>query len=80
MNRRKHWWLAILAVVVCYCVLSFYRIGAAQSGSVPTLANAPKDRQAMIANLEEIKNLLKEQNDLLRSGKVKVVIVKETND
>lgn len=80
MNRRNQWWLPILAVVVCYCVLSFYRIGAAQSSSVPTLANAPKDRQAMIANLEEIKNLLKEQNDLLRSGKVKVVVVPEARE
>jgi len=28
----------------------------------------------MIANLEEIKNLLKEQNTLLRSGQVKVIV------
>lgn len=80
MNRRNHWWSPIFAAVVCYCVLSFYGIGAAQQSSVPTLANAPKDRQEMIANLREIKDLLKEQNDLLRSGKVKVAIVKETRE
>ncbi|MBN1396027.1 MAG: hypothetical protein JW959_13475 [Pirellulales bacterium] len=77
MNLRKRWWLLVLAGVVCYCVLSFYRTGAAQTGTVPTLANAPKDRQEMIANLKEIKELLKEQNALLKSGQVKVVIVEE---
>lgn len=60
--------------VLLYCVLGFYQTSAAQSGSRPTLANAPEDRQAMIANLEEIKNLLKEQNALLRSGQVKVIV------
>ena len=77
MNLRNRWWMAAVAAVVCYCVLSFYQTGEAQTGTRPTLANPAHDRQAMIANLEEIKNLLKEQNALLRSGEVKVVVVKD---
>ncbi len=80
MNRRNRWWLLAIAGVICYCVLSFYRSGAAQSGTRPTLANPVRDRREMIDNLKEIKNLLEEQNDLLRSGKVKVVIVKDARE
>jgi hypothetical protein len=74
MSRSTRWMLLAIAGVLCYCVLSFYQAGLAQSGTRPTLANAPEDRKAMIANLEEIKNLLKEQNALLRSGQVKVIV------
>jgi len=76
MNRPRRWGLLMVAAVLCCCVLSFYQTTDAQSSSRPTLANAPQDRQAMIANLKEIKELLKEQNALLRSGRVKVVVTK----
>ena len=75
MSRATRWWLLAIAGVLCYGVLSFYQASHAQSGLRPTLANAPEDRKEMIANLEEIKNLLKEQNALLRSGQVKVIVV-----
>jgi hypothetical protein len=69
-------WLILVAVIVCYCVLSFYQTGTAQNSTPrPSLANAPEDRQTMISNLEEIKNLLKEQNALLKSGQLKVIVV-----
>ena len=74
MPRRTGWMLLVIANVLCYCVLSFYQTGAAQSGSRPTLSDPAEERQGMIANLEEIKNLLKEQNALLRSGQVKVIV------
>jgi hypothetical protein len=56
-------------------VLSFYQTGAAQNSAPrPTLANSPETRREMIASLEEIRDLLKEQNALLRSGQVKVIV------
>ena len=74
MKRKSGLMLLVIANVVCYCVLSFYQTGAAQSGSRPTLANPVEERKEVISNLEEIKNLLKEQNALLRSGQVKVIV------
>jgi hypothetical protein len=47
--------------------------GAAQRGSPTTLANPAAQRGEMIRELSAIKSLLREQNELLRSGKVKVV-------
>jgi hypothetical protein len=75
MSRYTRWWMSVFAAVVIGCVLGFYQASSAQTGTRPTLANAPEDRKAMIDNLEEIKNLLKEQNALLRSGQVKVTVV-----
>ncbi|MEN6450443.1 MAG: hypothetical protein ABFC96_08130 [Thermoguttaceae bacterium] len=74
MNRATPWWLLVIAAIVCLGVLTFYQASQAQSGSRPTQSNAPEDRKEMITNLEEIKNLLKEQNALLRSGQVKVIV------
>jgi hypothetical protein len=75
MPRKTGLMLLVIANVLCYCVLSFYQTGAAQSGSrPPTLANAAEERREMISNLDDIKNLLKEQNALLRSGQVKVIV------
>ena len=74
MTRKSGLMLLVIANVLCYCVLSFYQTGAAQSGSRPTLANPVEERKEVISNLEEIKNLLKEQNALLRSGQVKVIV------
>jgi hypothetical protein len=74
MPRRTGVMLLVIANVLCYCVLSFYQTGAAQSGSRPTLANAVQERTEIISKLEDIRDLLKEQNALLRSGQVKVIV------
>ena len=74
MTRKSGVMLLLIANVLCYCVLNFYQTGAAQSGSRPTLANPVEERKEVISNLEDIKTLLKEQNALLRSGQVKVIV------
>ena len=74
MTQKSGLMLLLIANVLCYCVLSFYQTGAAQSGSRPTLANPVEERKEVISNLEDIKTLLKEQNALLRSGQVKVIV------
>ena len=76
MTRRAGWtWLIVANVLFC-CVLSFYRTtGAAPPKAKLPFANSVEQRMEMIKELREIKGLLKEQNALLRSGDVKVVVV-----
>lgn len=75
MARKSGLMLLVIANVLCYCVLSFYQTGAAQNSSpLPTLADPTVERRRMENQLEDIKTLLKEQNALLRSGQVKVIV------
>jgi hypothetical protein len=74
MPRKTGFMLLLIANVLCYCVLSFHQTSDAQTGSRPTLADPTEERKTMISSLEDIKNLLKEQNALLRSGQVKVIV------
>ena len=75
MRRRTGWALLLTANVLCYCVLSFYRTGdaAAPKGS-PPFANSVQQRMETVNELKEIKELLREQNALLRSGRLGVVV------
>ena len=51
------------------CVLGFYSSsGAAPQGGQPPFANAVEQRNETIRELREIKELLKEQNALLRAN------------
>jgi len=77
MNRRTGWALLVAANVVCYCVLGFYQTPAAaqrSKGATPPFANSVEQRIQMVNHLAEIKELLKEQNALLRSGNLKVIV------
>ena len=76
MTRRAGWtWLIVANVLFC-CVLSFYRAtDAAPPKPRQPFANSVEQRMEMIKELREINALLKEQNALLRSGEVKVVVV-----
>jgi hypothetical protein len=74
MSRRTMFMLLVTANVLCYCVLGFYQSGEAQTESRPRLANPVQERIEMISSLHEIRDLLKEQNSLLRSGQVKVIV------
>jgi hypothetical protein len=76
MKRRTGWALLVAANVLCYCVLSFYQASAAapRTGVRPPFANSVEQRMEMIRLLTEIKEQLKQQNALLRSGKLKVIV------
>jgi len=76
MTRRSGWALLVAANVVAYGVLSFYQTSSAQqrTGGEPPFANSIEQRIEMLSELKEIKNLLKEQNALLRSGNLKVIV------
>jgi hypothetical protein len=70
--------LLIVANVLCYCVLSFYRStdAAPPSPRLP-FANSVEQRFEMVGELKEIKELLKQQNEMLRNGTLRVVVVQQ---
>lgn len=74
-NRVNSLLLPVVAVVATWCVLSFYQSSSAQQrGPGQPFANSVEQRAEMITHLKSIEQLLIEQNALLRSGKLKVVL------
>ena len=64
--NAKRWTLLIVANIVILGVLSFYRAtDASQPGRQP-FANSVEQRGMMIQELRQIRQLLDEQNKLLR--------------
>lgn len=72
-GRRTGWFVAIVTNVLLVCVLSFQRNTEAQSRTEP-FVNSGQQRLEMINVLKEISTELKEQNALLRSGQLTVVV------
>jgi hypothetical protein len=76
MNRTIRCGLLLLGVVLCCCVLSFYQTTSAQPPQAGgPFANSVEQRMDMLKVLNEIRDQLKEQNALLRSGELKVIVV-----
>ena len=75
-TRTSARWAALIAVnALCLCVLGFYRSSSAE----PRQGNLPfpiqeEQRGEMINLLTDVRELLKEQNALLRSGNLRVVV------
>jgi hypothetical protein len=76
MRRPVGWCLLVAANALFLGVLSFYQTtdAAQRTGGELPFANSVEQRMEMISHLKEIRDLLKEQNELLRSGKLKVVV------
>ena len=70
------WTLLIGANVLMWGVLSLYETTRAAGPSEPRLpfANSIEQRGEIVRELQVISDLLREQNTLLRSGKLKVVV------
>jgi hypothetical protein len=67
--------MLLVANAVALCVLSFYRTSpAAPSGQRQPFANPTEQRVEMVEQIKETNRLLREQNALLRSGKLTVVV------
>lgn len=61
------WSVLVLLNGLGLCVLGFYSTtGAAPQGGQPPFQNSVEQRSEMVRELREIKELLKEQNALLR--------------
>lgn len=74
------WSVVPFVLGVGLCVLGFYSSsGAAPQGGQPPFANSVEQRSETIRELREIKELLKEQNALLReNAKIKDASAKPT--
>ncbi len=69
-SNRSRWTVLLIANVLFLGMLSLYRVTDAaqdQRGQLP-FSNSVEQRNAMIRELQEIKALLKEQNQLLRTA------------
>ena len=65
----SRWTCLVIANVAVAGVLGFYStIGAAPPAGQPPFANPVEQRADQIRELREIKELLREQNELLRGG------------
>ena len=73
MICRAGWVRLLTAIVVCYGVLSLCPSHAVPRGG-QAVTNPADQRMEMIAELKEIRSLLMEQNALLRSGTLKVIV------
>jgi hypothetical protein len=70
--RISRWTWLVIANVVVAGVLGFYStLGAQPQGGLPPFANPVEQRAEQVRELREIKELLKEQNELLRGGAIK---------
>ncbi len=80
MNTKFRWpgllLLGVLSLAVC---VLYGRTSAQQRISAEMLPNPTAQRAELVRELAEIKQLLREQNELLRSGKMKVTFVPNTN-
>lgn len=63
------WSVLVLINGLGLCVLGFYSTtGAAPQGGQPPFQNSVEQRSEMVRELREIKELLKEQNAMLRDA------------
>ena len=75
LNSRWTW--LVTGNIALLCMLGFYStLGAAPPAGQPPFANPVDQRNDMVRELHEIKELLKEQNALLRAGAEKNAAVK----
>ena len=75
----NRWMFPMATAAVITGVLSFYGSSIAQQrGPTQPFANSVQQRMDMVQHLKAIEDLLREQNDLLRSGKLKVVVEQTT--
>jgi hypothetical protein len=78
-NSSFRWAVLISANVLAWCMLCFHQDSTAAAPAAPTppFANAVEQRIEMIEQLKQVNALLKEQNALLRSGTLKVIVAQK---
>jgi hypothetical protein len=68
--------LSLAGVVGC-CVLGFYGTSGAQQQTPPPFANAVELQAEIVGQLKELNLQMKEQNALLRSGHLQVIVIEK---
>ena len=74
---RFRWMALLVANAVALCMLGFYGSSSAQLAQpAPNLpfANQVEQTDEIIQQLKQLNLLMKEQNNLLRSGRLQVVV------
>jgi len=81
MMRRTLYAAAMLGALAVVYMLGLYQAldVAPARGANPPFANSVEQRFDSVNLLREIRDLLKEQNDLLRSGSLRVVVTLPEN-
>ncbi|NIL98276.1 MAG: hypothetical protein GTO62_14390 [Planctomycetales bacterium] len=74
MRKRNFWPALVLANVLSLCVLSFYQTSPAAAGKELPFVNPAEQREIIIEELRQLNRLVKQQNALLSSGKLAVVV------
>ena len=80
MNSKTSFrWAALVAAnALAWCMLCFHESGtAAPPPATPPFANAVEQRFETIEQLKQINAQLKEQNALLRSGTLRVIVAEK---
>jgi hypothetical protein len=77
-NNSFRWVALVSANVLAWCMLCFHQNStAAPPPGAPPFANAIEQRLEMIEQLKQVNALLKEQNTLLKSGALQVVLAEK---
>ena len=75
MKRFAPWATLLLLNAFAFGMLCLYQTSHAGSpGGSPPFANTSETRLEMVEQLKEIRDLLKEQNALLKSGRLTVIV------
>lgn len=75
VSTRARWTLVVAANVVAWCMLGLMRQTDAQPPSTGApFTDAVEQRNEIISQLKQLNGLVKEQNALLRSGQLHVVL------
>ena len=80
MRKRNFWPALIMSNVLFLCVLSFYRTSPAAPGKQMPFVNPAGQREVIIEELKELNRLVRQQNALLSSGKVMVVVADQRSN
>ena len=79
MKSQTRWTCGVLALanVLAWGVLAFREPSAsAQQKTTEPFANSVEQRQEIIGQLRELNAQIKEQNSLLKSGKLEVIVAR----
>ncbi len=72
------WGVLITLNSLAWCMLCFHQqSNAAPTQNPPPFANSVEQRIEMVEQLKQVNALLKEQNALLRSGTLKVIVAEK---
>ena len=75
MQKRNFWPMLVLANVLVLGMLGLYRSSPAAPAKQQPFVNPAGQREEIIEQLKELNRLVRHQNELLSSGRLKVVVV-----